>query len=146
MWEPGAQHTCVIITSVQAACHIWHRGAEKCRGAEEKTKRVFVFIFFFLFAKIGPARMTSTLRCSTEGRLGFFLCPPAVVTRAREAEVAAAVLVQANAAKSCDCRSLKLLLKIMPSEFSQDGLKTFPLTFFISHGPRPAEASLVNVV
>lgn len=50
MWEPGVQQTCVIITSVQAACHIWHRGAENRRGTAQKTKksaRLQSFLGFF---------------------------------------------------------------------------------------------------
>lgn len=101
VWETGAQHTCVIITSVQAACHIRHRGAENHRGTAEKTKSVClqspVFFFFYFFAKICLARMTSTLRCSAEGRLGFFLWPLALVIKT--GKVTATVLAPANVAK-----------------------------------------------
>lgn len=79
MWEPGAQHTCVIITSVQAACHIWQRGAENHRGTAEKTKKSQqCSSFFFFLAKIWLSRKTSTLCCRAEETTGLL---PAAASR-----------------------------------------------------------------
>lgn len=62
MWETGVQQTCVIITSVQAACHIWHRGAENRRRTAQKTKKSARLQSFVGFsARICPPRMTSAL-------------------------------------------------------------------------------------
>lgn len=58
VWEPGAQHTRVIITSVQAACHIWHGGVENRRGAAEKTKKSVCLqshVFLFFLCQDGPS-------------------------------------------------------------------------------------------
>lgn len=94
LWEPGAQQTGVIITSVQADCHIWHRGAENRRGTAEKTKSVRLHSLVCFSAKIHPARMMSMLRHGGKGRLGFTLWLPAAVLRTSKAEIT-----------TCHCRS-----------------------------------------